>query len=63
MIDWNPTITILDMWTEIADEGGELDVIFLDFMKAFDSLLHKRLLYKYSRYGIQGNILQWINEF
>ena len=43
--------------------GGELDVIYLDFMKAFDSVPHKRLINKLNSYGIQGNILNWIKAF
>ena len=56
-------LKILDIWTEILDEGGDLDVIYLDFMKAFDSVPHNRLLYKLERYGIQGNIVGWIKDF
>ena len=29
-------LKVLDTWAEILDRGGELDVIYLDFMKAFD---------------------------
>lgn len=32
-------------------------------MKAFDKVPHKRLIYKTSKYGINGNILGWINSF
>ena len=39
-------LTVLDIWTEILDQGGELDVIYCDFMKAFDKVPHKRLLLK-----------------
>ena len=54
---------VLDIWTEILDQGGTLDVIYCDFMKAFDKVPHKRLLHKTSKYGITENILGWINSF
>ena len=56
-------LTVLDIWTEILDQGGELDVIYCDFMKAFDKVPHKRLLLKIKNYGICGNILSWIEDF
>ena len=51
------------MWTDIIDQGGTLDAIYCDFMKAFDKVPHKRLVYKVSKYGIKGNILGWIKAF
>ena len=39
-------IHVLDMWTEILDQGGTLDTIYCDFMKAFDKVPHKRLIHK-----------------
>ena len=38
-------LRVLDKWTEILDMGGCVDVIYCDFMKAFDSVPHSRLLY------------------
>jgi len=36
-------LKVLDTWTEILDRGGQLDVIYLDFMKAFDTVPHGSL--------------------
>ena len=36
--------TDLDQWTEAIDNGFYVDVIYCDFMKAFDKVPHKRLL-------------------
>jgi hypothetical protein len=34
-------LAVLDEWTEITDEGGDFDAVYLDFAKAFDSVPHK----------------------
>jgi hypothetical protein len=53
----------LEEWTRIMDEGGHVDVIYMDFMKAFDSVPHRRLLSKLKSYGIEGPIYNWIESF
>ena len=56
-------LKILDDWSQILDEGGELDVVYTDFMKAFDTVPHRRLLKKLQSYGVQGKVLSWIGAF
>ena len=41
----------------------EVDVIYLDFAKAFDKVDHAVLLAKLGLYGIGGQALRWIKEF
>ena len=53
----------IEEWTTILDGGCGMDIIYLDFQKAFDSLLHKRLVRKLCGYMIDGNILAWISDF
>ena len=53
----------LEDWTTTTDEGIGLDILFLDFQKAFDSVPHKRLLAKLKTYGIDGRLLKWIQAF
>ena len=45
------------------DKGYSVDVIFLDFQKAFDKVPKTRLLQKLSAYGIEGKVLCWIADF
>ena len=49
--------------TEAIDRGEDVDVIYLDFAKAFDKVPHKRLLSKLKGYGIKGKIYDWIKDF
>ena len=53
----------MDSITDMLDNGWPVDEIFLDISKAFDTVPHQRLLYKLSRYGIQGDLLTWIESF
>ena len=54
---------VLNLWIEVLDQGGTLDAIYCDFMKAFDKVPHKRLVYKVEKYGIKGNVIKWIESF
>ena len=52
-----------ELWAESLDEGSRLDVVYVDFSKAFDRVPHRRLLDKMSAYGISGNLHAWIADF
>ena len=41
----------------------QVDMGVLDFSKAFEKVLHERLLQKIEHYGIRGNELGWIKAF
>ena len=45
------------------NDNNEVDVIYLDFAKAFDKVDHAILIGKLEKYGIQGKALKWIKEF
>ena len=49
-------------WTKALDEGYGLDVAYLDYRKAFDSVPHRRLLEKLKGMGINGKLLLWLEE-
>jgi len=40
-----------------------VDVIFLDFAKAFDKVPHQTLLKKLNGHGIQGKLFEWIKSW
>jgi len=54
---------VIEEWTEWLDGGGSVDVCYMDFMKAFDTVPHRRMLAKVHSYGIRGNLLEWIENF
>ena len=50
-------------WSKHFDGKSPIDVIYLDFSKAFDSVSLEKLLLKLSAYGINGFCLNWIRSF
>jgi len=53
----------LDDWSKAIEAGSPVDIVLIDFAKAFDSVPHKKLCAKLSCFGIGGNIMQWITDF
>ena len=54
--------TINDFATTL-NESGQIDAIFLDISKAFDTVPINRLCTKLNHYGIRGSTLSWIENF
>ena len=50
-------------WSIAINSSNSVDIIYIDFSKAFDSIVFDKLLYKLSLYGISGNLLNWIEHF
>ena len=53
----------LDDWTEMLDSGESIDVIYMDYAKAFDKVAHMRLMKKLRGYGVNVQIRNWIQNF
>ncbi|KAL8610848.1 hypothetical protein ACOMHN_056703 [Nucella lapillus] len=56
-------LEVMDTWTSIIDEGGSVDVVYMDYQKVFDSVPHRRLLGKVRAHGVEWKVLGWIQDF
>jgi len=55
-------LEFLDYVTKNLDNRNSIDVIYLDFAKAFDKVPHCRLLEKINKNGISCKVLNWLRE-
>ena len=56
-------LSCMEEWTHMLELGHPIDIVYLDFKKAFDSVPHVRLLNKLQAYGVGGKLLAWISDF
>jgi hypothetical protein len=56
-------LEFLEDVTKNVDQGYPVDVIYLDFQKAFNKIPHKRLLQKVQTLGINGMVYKWIEDW
>ena len=49
--------------TKWIDKRSSVDIIYLDFQKAFDKVPHQRLLLKFKAHGIGDSIIDWIEQW
>ncbi|KAK4832463.1 hypothetical protein QYF61_023510 [Mycteria americana] len=52
-----------DKVTRLVDEGKAVDVAYLDFSKAFDTISHSILLEKLAAHGLDGRTLRWVKNW
>ncbi|KAK4807414.1 hypothetical protein QYF61_001177 [Mycteria americana] len=52
-----------DKVTCLVDEGKAVDVVYLDFSKAFDTVSHSILLEKLAAHGLDGFTLLWVKNW
>jgi len=50
-------------WVSSLSAGRPVDVLFLDFKKAFDRVQHSNLLARLSACGVAGSALDWLSSF
>jgi len=53
-------LELLDCVSNYVDQGYPMDVIYLDFQKAFDKVPHRRLMMKVRALGIIRRVYDWI---
>ena len=58
----NP-ISFYDQMMRLVDEGKAVDVIYLDFSKAFDTVSHNILLKKLAARGLDWRTLCWVKNW
>ena len=56
-------IEYLNVTTKWLDEGRNFDVLYCDFAKEFDKVCHKRLLVKLKEAGVDGKVLNWLQDW
>ena len=56
-------LEFLENVTKMVDNGDPVDIIYLDFSKAFDKVPKLRLIAKMKAHGIRGDVLRWISEW
>ena len=50
-------------FSNILEEGSGLDVIYLDYKKAFDTVPHQKLLHKLKGLRLGDVLTKWIEQF
>jgi len=53
----------IDSVTREFANGQPVDLVYLDFAKAFDTVPHKRLLVKLKAYGLDEQLCTWLMDF
>ena len=55
-------INFYDEMTGLADEGRAVDIVYLDFSKAFDTVSHKILIDRLLMYRLDEQTVRWIEN-
>jgi hypothetical protein len=56
-------LSCLNDWSSLVDLGKSVDVVYLDFAKAFGKVPINLLITKLKTHGISGRLLAWITHF
>ena len=56
-------IGLVDELSDDLENGKQVDILVMDFAKAFDRVCHSLLVHKLSHYGIVGQVNTWIRNF
>lgn len=55
--------SIVHSFASVLDKSGQVDVIFLDFRKAFDLVSHAHLMRKLQSIGLPAFVTNWISSY
>ena len=50
-------------WAVSLNNSLSTDIVYIDFSRAFDTIVFSKLLFKLQRYGVSGSLLTWISNF
>ena len=53
----------LNEWTLLTDIRSKIDSVYIKLAKAFDSISHRKLLYKVECYGFTPLLVRWLSSF
>ncbi|RMC17989.1 hypothetical protein DUI87_04865 [Hirundo rustica rustica] len=56
-------VSFHDQVTRLVDAGKAVDVVYLDFSKAFDTVSHSILLDKLAAHGLDRGTLRWVRNW
>jgi len=56
-------LVFMEEVTNYLDSGYPVDIIYLDFQKAFDKVPNRRLIIKLEAHGTEGEVVQWIENW
>ena len=56
-------LCFLEEITKWVDDGSPVDLIYLDFQKAFDKVPHQRVILKLKSHGMGNSIVNWIEQW
>ena len=58
----NP-LCFLEEITKWVDDGSPVDVVYLDFQKAFNKVPHQNFLFKLETHGIGNDVINWMKKW
>jgi hypothetical protein len=56
-------LEFLDKLFAMLDDNEPVDIVYLDFSRAFDKVSHAKLIQKLENHGIKGKIQDWIKSW